>query len=188
MCVTTTSAILFSISDPACTSGPPNDIIIATVIAVLVLIMALAAVIVLIVVIHLRKYKQNGEIQEFQNVETKEEDKEAESYVDDWYDDIINKNGVKTGANSAPVMDALYSNPDEATTDESYSHLQDSQKEKITPQNMATIGYKYPQLNCSQNEPVVQKSGPSPPQQKFADVGMLYSVPNKKKKGSNSVP
>ena len=198
---------IFSISGPAYTSttqenggtptdtsstdnqrGPPNDIIIATVVVVLVLIVVLAVVIiVLVVVMHLRKYKQKSEVhKQLQNVvlETKEEEKEVESYMDNGYDIV----GVKTGANSAAVVDTLYSNPDEAITDETYSQLRDSRKQKVTPQNMATVGCEYSQLNYNQNDSVFQKNGPSTPQQEPAGVGMLYAVPDKKKKMSNRAP
>ena len=191
---------IFSISGPAHTStsqgnggtptetpstnnqhGPSTAIIIATVVVVLVLIVVLAVVIiVLVVVIRLRKYKQKSEVHELQNVvlETKEEEKETESYMDDGYDVV----GVKISADSAAVMDTLYSNPGEAITDETYSHLQDSQKQKVTPPSMATIGCEYSQLNYNQNDSVFQKNGPSTQQQEPTGVGMLYAVPDKKKK------
>ena len=203
MCEITSSAIFFSISGTPTTQGnggtptktpstnnqrgPPTAIIIATVVVVLVLIMVLAVVtIVLVVVMRLRNYKQKSEVHELQNVvlETKEEEKETESYMDDGYDVV----GVKTSANSAAVMDTLYSNPSEAITDETYSHLQDSQKQKVTPQNMATIGCEYSQLNYNQNDSVFQKNGPSTQRQEPTGVGMLYAVPDKKKKVSNSAP
>ena len=161
-------------------------------VVVLVLIVVLAVVIiVLVVVMRLRKYKQISEVHKLQNVvlETKEE-KEAESYMDDRYDDIINKNGVKAGANSAAVMDTPYSNPDEATTDEGYNHLRDSQKKSIALPKTEDIGSEYSKLNRvrSQTDPVTQKSRPLPAQQKPPDVGMVYAVPDKKKKSSNKAP
>ena len=158
-------------------------------VVVLVLIVVLAVVIiVLVVVMRLRKYKQKSEVHKLQNVvlETKEEEKEVESCMDDGYDVVR----VKTGANSAAVMDNLYSNPDEATTDESYSHLQDSQKKLVALPKMEDIGNEYSKLNRvrSQTDPVTQRSGPLPAQQKPPDVGMVYAMPDKKKKSSNKAP
>ena len=42
--------------------------------------------------------------------------------------------------------------------------------------------------NDSQTDPIVQKSIPSSVQEKPTDVGMLYAIPDKKKKTSNKAP
>ena len=120
-------------------------------------------------------------------LETKEDEKEAESYMDNQYD-IIDKppqNGVKTAANST-TMDIFYSNSDEAIMDDSYSHLRDNQKKTVPPERMAAIGEEYSKLNRSQTDPITQTSRPSPAQQNLTDVdvGMVYAIPDKKKKVS----
>ena len=150
-------------------------------------------VLLLIMCLKTRKRKHESEkVHKLQSVvlETKEDEKEAESHMDNQYD-IIDKppqNGVKIAANSGTTMDALYSTPDEAITDDSYSHLRDNQKKIVPPERMAAIGEEYSKLNRmrSQTDPIALMSRPSPAQQNLTDVdvGMVYAVPDKKKKVS----
>ena len=159
----------------------------------LILIVIVVVIIILVLFIRLRKHKQKHKVQQLQSVvlETKEEEKEAESYMDNQYD-VIDKppqNGVKTAPNNVAVMDALYSNPDEAITDDTYSRLRDSQKKKSTPHSTSALSNEYSKLNRSQTDPVVQKSRRSPaPQKSDADVGIMYAVPDMKKKGTFKAP
>ena len=178
-------------------AGPQTDtstiIIPIIVVIVLVLIVVVAVIIILVLFIRLRKHKQKHKVQQLQNVvlETKEEEKEAESYMDNQYD-VIDKppqNGVKTAPNNVAVMDALYSNPDEAITDDTYSRLRDSQKKKSTPHSASALSNEYSKLNRSQTDPVVQKSRRSPaPQKSDADIGIMYAVPDMKKKAPYKAP
>ena len=168
--------------------------LIVAIVVVLVLIIVVI-VVALLVIVCLKTHKQrhiSSKVHQLQNVNTvldpkiREDEKIEESYMDSQYE-VIDK-PPQNGANSATVMDALYSNPDEAITNETYSHLRDTQKENVTPQKIADVCYNYSQLNYSQIDPVGQKSGSSAAQQEPIDVGMLYAVPDKKKKASNKAP
>ena len=173
---------------------PSSDtvtIIIAIVVVVLVISIIVGAIIFVLLCLKTRKRKHDSDkVHKLQSVvlETKEdEEKEAESYMGNEYDVISDKqprNGVKTAANGDTTMDAVYSNPDEAITDDSYSHLhRGSQKKTIPSQKnlMVATDNEYSKLNRerSQTDPIVHNL---PVQQNPTDV---YAIPDKKKKKSS---
>ena len=150
------------------------------------IIVGIVIVLLVIVCLKTRKRKHDSDkVHKLQSVvlETKEdEEKEAESYMDNQYDVISDKqprNGVKTAANGDTTMDAVYSNPDEVITDDSYSHLhRESQKKTVPSQKMVATDNEYSKLNRmrSQTDPIVHNL---PAQQNPTDV---YAIPDKKKK------
>jgi signal transduction histidine kinase len=125
-------------------SSNNTTIIIAIVVVLVVVSIIVGAVIVLLVIVCLktRKRKQDSDkIHKLQSVvlETKEdEEKEVESYMTNLYD-VIDKppqNGMKTAVIGDTTMDAIYSNPNEAITDDTYDRLRDTQKNTIPSQKM----------------------------------------------------
>ena len=175
-------------TSPMVTQPSTDAGIIAAVVIVLILVSIIAVAAALLVIMyiksHRRKQESDNKVQQPQNVvldlETREKEREAESFIMDEYVviDKPSQNGMKT------EVDALYSNQlDETITDDTYSCLQHSQKIEASPQKMAEIGYDYPKLSDthSQIDPVVQMhdTDPSPAQQKSMDVEMLYDVPDK---------
>ena len=191
-----TESTISGVSTPSGTNGdrttnsPSADVVVAVVV-VLLLVSAIVAVIVITLVVIMclktrkRKY-DSDKVQRLQNVvlETKENEKEAESYMDDQYAvvDAPPRNGVKMTA----ITDALYSNPDEAIDDGSYSRLRDGQNKNIMPQSETAIEENYSKLNRSQTDPgVFQTRKHSQKQEKPTDEGLLYAVPDKKKKNTS---
>ena len=172
------------------TAPQSNTGTIVTVVVVLLIVLIIVVVVTVVVIFmclrnHRRKHGFN-EVQQLQNVvlETKEQEKEAESFIDSQYDsgDQPPQNGVKV-AGGVAIADALYSNPDENRND-TYSHLREEEKREVTPQRTAMTDDQYSKLNRSQTDPTSMSTRRSPAPQV---EGIMYAVPDKKK-SANKIP
>ena len=165
-----------------------STVVVPVIVSIIVVTVVVIALLVIIICLCLKTRKQRydsskaHQLQSVNAVLNQKTREDEESYMDCQYD-VIDK-PPQNGTKSATVMETLYSNPNEAITDESYSHLQDTQKETAAPQKIAAICYEYSQLNYT----VAQKSGPSAAQQEPTDVEMLYAIPDKNKKTLNIAP
>ena len=157
--------------------------IIVVVVVVLAAVVVIATVIVVVLCLKNRKRKEDSvRIRQLQDVvmETKEEEKEAETYMEGLGNyEVIgepHQNGFRVPENDA-ILDVLYSDPNE-TGDNFYSHLRED--EKPTLQLAAMADEQYSKLNSSE----VGKKGDRPPatQKAAVDDGEMYAVPDKTKK------
>ena len=114
------------------TGSPDNMAVIVAIVTVLVLVAIIVVTLLVIVIMCCKRRHESDRVHKLQSMvlETKEDEKEAESHMDYQYE-IVDKNGVKTAASGATTVGALCSNPDKAITDDGYSHLRDSQKKKV---------------------------------------------------------
>ena len=125
-------------------------------------------------------------------METEEKQDDDQRYVDgpnDFYSSIEKppQNGVKVNAATGEigtVNDPLYSKPDKVNND-TYSHLRDGEKKILTLTNSGSADDQYSQLNRSMTDPGPPNARRSPapaPQNPAVDEGVLYAVPDKKKR------